>query len=128
MRKWVLFGLVICVAAGLSGAAVSNGRTTDPLGVAVSPHMLVLGYDQGGTVTVHTNVPLSSVDTGSLALNGIPATGSKADNRGNLVAFFSEAEVKAIVAPPSAVLTLTGLTNDGDTFEGSDTASVVDKR
>jgi len=49
---------------------------------------------------------------------------TKADCRGELVAKFDEAAVKAIVEPPSATLTLTGMTIDGDEFSGSDTVKV----
>jgi len=86
---------------------------------------MILNYDQGGTVTVHTDIPYSSVDKASLELSGIAVRGTKADSRGCLVAMFVEAEVKAIVSVPSTTLTLTGRTKDGASFAGSDTVLVM---
>ena len=124
MQRSLVLAVSLCLLVVASVAAFS-GRTDDPLGVAVSPHTLIIGADQGGTVAVHTAIPSSAVDTTTLALNGIPVLWTKADARGELVAMFSEGEVKAIVAPPSAVLTLTGELEDGTGFSGSDEARVV---
>jgi len=90
----------------------------------VSPQTILLGADQGGEVTVHAEIPYSLVDTSSLYLNGVPALYAFPDNRGELVVKFSEADVKTIVAPPSAVLTLVGLMSDGESFEGADIVTV----
>ena len=114
----------LVMALGLMGKAFSGARTEDPLGVAVSPQMILLGSDQGGDVSVHTDIPYGSVDCSTLALNGIPVSWTKADSCGNLVAKFDEWAVKAIVAPPGATMTLTGTTKDGVSFAGSDTVQV----
>ena len=92
--------------------------------MAISPHTLLLGAEQGGSVVVHADISYSQVDTSTLALDGIAALHSKPDLRGGLVAYFDEAAVKAIVAAPSATLTLTGETEDGTPFDGSDTVQV----
>jgi hypothetical protein len=118
--------VVAVLALGLASQVFSNGRTTDPIGVAVSPQTLILSLDQGGAVTVHTAVPFSTVDRGSLTLNGVPADATWADNRGNVVARFSETAIEALVAPPSATLTLCGSLTSGDTFSGSDTVRVIE--
>jgi hypothetical protein len=120
--------LVCLLAVGFgvfAGAAFSNKRTDDPIGVAVSPHSLQLGLNQGGKVTVHTSVSYGLVEIGSLTLNGIGVSAAFADSQGNLVAVFSESAVKAIVSPPSAVLTLEGVTKAGEALRGSDTVQVV---
>lgn len=125
MRKSLL---VVCLTAVLLVAAVAafpGNRSEDPLGVAVSPQTLILNWEQGGSVTVHTDIPYSIVDTESLDLSGVPVWWTKADDRGCLVAFFPEEEVKAIVAPPSAVLTLSGFTVEDEEFAGSDTVTVM---
>ena len=124
MQRSLVLVVSLCLVVVASVAAFS-GRTDDPLGVAVSPHTLILGADQGGTVAVHTAIPLSAVDTSTLYLNGIEVMWTKADARGELVAMFSEDAVKAIVTPPSALLTLTGQMADGADFWGSDEARVV---
>lgn len=125
MQRSLIGVVVLClgVCVFMQGA-YSNARTPDELGVAVSPQTLLLSSDQGGEVTVHTAVPYRDVDTSSLTLNGIPVRWTKADARGNLVAKFDEAQVKAIAAPPSLTLTLSGNYKDGSGFSGSDTVQV----
>lgn len=126
MRKSLGVVLGAIVALGLASQVFSNSRTSDPLGVAVSPQTLILSLDQGGAVTVHTAVKLSTVDTASLTLNGVAVTSAWADSRGNVVARFSEAAVEATVAPPGAVLTLEGVLKDRTRFAGSDSVRVVE--
>ncbi len=125
MRKGLICALTVALAVSLTNQAFSNARTDDPLGVAVSPQTLILSLDQGGAVTVHTLIRLTAVNTESLTLNGVPADAAWADSRGNLVARFSESEIEAIVAPPSAVLTLKGVMNDGTAFAGWDEVRVI---
>ncbi len=124
MAKHVVIALCLVLVAAT--AVISGNRSDDPLGVAVSPQTLLLGSAQGGSVVVHTDgLPYSSVDPKSVTLNGIAATATKADLCGDLVAYFSESAVKAIVSPPSATLTLSGSKLDGTTFSGSDSVKVV---
>lgn len=123
--------VAMLVAVGLLAAfgtahSSGNGRTSDPLGIAVAPQTLVLSKSQGA-VSVHTAIPYRSVDLETLVLSSslgacVP-TWTKADLRGDLVAYFNEAEVEAIVAVPSTRLTLSGETDAGP-FSGSDTVSV----
>ena len=91
--------------------------------VKVSPHVIAL-RSLATCVTVHTDIPLGQVDRQSVALNGVLPTLTKADLQGNLVAKFAAKDIKDIVAPPSVVLTLTGLTIDGLPFAGSDNVQV----
>ena len=128
MRKSLGVVLGAVAALGLASQVLSNSRTTDPLGIAVSPQTLILSLDQGGAVTVHTAVKFSTVDTESLKLNGVPADAAWADSRGNVVARFNEAAVEALVAPPAAVLTLCGTYTNGDggMFSGSDVVRVIE--
>lgn len=119
------FGVLLLGLTILAGPAFSGERSDDPLGVAVSPQMLILGAEQG-SVSVHTSIPFSSVDkTMSVTLNGVDAVYLKADDCGNLVAKYREAEIKAIVLPPSAVMTLEGTRTDGTAFSGSDSVRVM---
>lgn len=119
--------LAICLVAISATAVVCGSRTDDPIGVAVSPQTLLLGSEQGGFVVVHTDVPYRDVDKSSVTLSGVAAESTKADLCGCLVAYFDEDAIKALVAPPSVVLTLTGSKSDGMTFSGSDTVKVVQK-
>lgn len=124
MKRSIVVIMSLCLIAIMCASALCGNRTDDPLGIAVSPQTLLLGSDQS-TVTVHTDIPLGAVETSSLTLNGVPVVRTEADARGKLVAFFSEAAVKAIVAPPSAVLTLSGSLKDGSSFSGSDEVRVI---
>lgn len=127
MKKILVLSCVVVLGLCLYAceAFCNNRAYDDDIGIAVSPQTLILGMDQGGAVTVHTNIAYSSVDTSSLELNGIPASAAFPDDCGDLVAKFNEAAVKAIVDAPSAELTLTGLTKDGEPFAGSDTVNVI---
>ena len=113
------FGLALLVSAAPTDA------TAGDVAVVVAPKTLLLSELQGGEITVHATIAYSQVDCATLTLNGIPVTWTKADSRGELVAKFDEAAVKAIVSAPSAVLTLKGATVDGEAFEGSATVRVV---
>jgi hypothetical protein len=123
MKKFVFVALLVGMLCE-SPMVLAGARTDDPLGVAVSPQTLLLGTNQSGAVLVHTDIPLSSVATSTLDLNGIPASGAYADSLGNLVAAFNEMAVKSIVFPPAAELTLTGYYLSGEGFYGSDTVRV----
>ena len=70
----------------------------------------------------------NEVNTNTIELNRIPVFSTFADDRGNLVAKFKSADVKDLdfVAPSEATLTLTGETNGGISFTGSDTIRVID--
>jgi hypothetical protein len=89
----------------------------------VSPATIVLS-SFAECVTIHTDIPLSTVDRSSVTMNGLVPYLIKSDARGQLVAKFDAALVKAIVAPPSATLTLSGVTITGDSFTGSRTVPV----
>ena len=124
MAKYLI--LALCLAVVSTAGVIAGGRSDDPLGVAVSPQMLLLNSDQSGTVVVHTDgLPSSAVVPGSVKLNGVPALGTGADACGDLVASFDEKAIKAIVEPPAAALTLTGEYTEGGTFSGTDTVKVV---
>lgn len=124
MKRPILV-LCVCLCVGIFAvSAFSNARTDDALGIAVSPQTFLLSAVQG-SVSVHTAIGYSTVDLGSLALNGVAPTSTKADSRGNLVAKFDEAEIEALLAPPTADLTLTGLLKDGTAFSGTDRVRVV---
>lgn len=127
----VIVGATCLVMTLLAGSAFSNNRTDDPLGIAVAPHTLVLSKSQGA-VSVHTYIPYSRVECDTLILesdvpgaDSLDPTWTKADDRGNLVAYFDEDEVKSIVAVPETTLTLTGvLAPDDEIFRGSDEVNV----
>lgn len=122
-----LAAVVLGLACGaLGGAAwVAAGGGAIDVDVQVSPQTIVLGLDKGAAVTVHTDIAYGAVAGDSVALSGVPAYTTFADNRGNLVAKFRQAEIEAIIAPPAATLVLTGVTHEGMSFAGSDRVRVI---
>ena len=120
----VLSVAVGCLVSEASSRGSSATRSAD-IWIAVSPQTIVLGLDKGASVTVHTDIPLGVVDRTSIELSGVPSSYTKADSRGNLVAKFHQEEIEAIVSPPEATLVLTGMTEDGVPFSGSDTVRVI---
>lgn len=93
------------------------------IAIVVQPDQIVLNASSTW-VTVHTDIAYAEVVPSSVKLNGIPARVTKSDDCGDLVAKFVVGDIRAIVAPPSAVLTLTGLTKTGVPFSGTDTVRV----
>lgn len=119
----VACSLLVASAVGL-GLAANSPNSDDPTVITVMPHVINLSAG-GEWVTVNTNLPLSIVDADTVTLNGIPVAWVKADQRGQLVAKFTVAEIRSILAPPSTVLVLEGLLKDGTGFSGQDTVEVI---
>jgi len=120
---------VFSLLLGLSavGAFCQDSGT---IAIQVSPNV-VNTTAKGQWLTIHADIPLGVVDTASVYVNGVAVDWTKADAQGNLVAKFCLDDVLAVIAPPSATLTLTGTTKLGATFSGTDTVKVVtvgDKR
>jgi hypothetical protein len=100
--------------------------TVEPITVAVNVDPDTLNLKSSGQwVTVYADIPFADVDPASLALSGVPAARAAADPSGKLMAKFPRAAIQAIVAPPQATLTLTGVTVDGTQMVGSDTIRVI---
>ena len=137
MKRHIVYLFLICALIGLSSMASTAGErfrggasgapaeaTSDmQISIKVSPNTIAMD-SLGELVTVHTDISLGLVDTSSLSLNGVEVAWTKADAKGNLVAKFDLAEIKAIVEPPQATLRLEGLTNDGIEFSGTDAVTV----
>lgn len=106
----------------------ADARADAEVSILVAPQTINLdGQADGDWVTVHTDIPYAVVDTGTVALNGLAAAATFADDRGNLVAKFSLAAIRGMVAPPEAELILTGMTEDGASFSGIDTVKVLSR-
>ena len=125
MRRWGILTAAACLVLGVFvAAAYSDGDDADlAVVIRIAPNTIVLG-DPGAMVTVHAYIPYSAVDTSTVTLNGVPARICFPDDRGNLVSKFVEALIEEIVAPPSATLTLDGMTKGGESFTGSGTVQV----
>ena len=115
--------VVLMVVVGTSFVMANKASEGEGFCITISPKTIVLS-SVDTIVTVHSNIPYGTVDTVTLTLNGIPATFSKADACGDLVVKFGRADVKNIVEPGIAILTLSGELKDGSLFEASDTITV----
>ena len=128
--SFALAGMILSSGAVIFAAAAADITVE----VLVSPQTILLGSDQGEMVTVHAEIPYSAVnDTAqmTLTLNGIPVQFTKSDARGELVAKFLEDEVKAIFgddAPPLVTMTLSGMTEAGESYSGSDIVKIKYRR
>ncbi len=118
-KALLVISLVVAVAALALVMQAGIAEDVQSVVAVVSPSTIVIGVP-GQDVTVHVELALSAVDASSVRLSGLVPLGVFADNRGELVAKFSRQAVEAIVAPPSAILELTGAKKDGGLFAGSD--------
>lgn len=122
-KSCLIAAVVLMVAVGTSLVVANKASDGEGFCITISPNTLVL-HGEDTIVTVHSNIPYASVNTVSLTLNGIPASFSKADACGDLVVKFGRADVKDIVEPGLATLTLSGELKDGSPFEASDSITV----
>lgn len=116
--------ITVAIALTLAVAAGSIVYADAEVEILVSPQNILLDAVQGGMVTVHADISYGLVEKGSVTLNGVPAKFTFADDCGDLVAKFAEVDIKALVSPPSATLTLAGVTTAGEAFSGSDVVKV----
>ena len=118
MRTWIVAVAVLAlVAAGIVMAEVV------PVAIQVSPHTIALNANCTW-VTVHADIAYSVVDGATITLNGIPATVTFADDRGDLVGKFDFDVVIEGLAPGEAEMVLTGERTDGTLFSGSEVVRV----
>ena len=120
MKNW--FAVFSGIASlGLASVALAS----DPVDIYVSPSVLVLQSKTASPITVHATVKLSTVNAATVQLNGIPAKSVFADSRGELVAKFDIAAVKALAElSPELTLTLTADLKDGSEITGIDVVQV----
>jgi hypothetical protein len=124
MKKSIVLMCVVGLLLGSLGGDALSVDDVRVIEIQISPSVLVFKAKTTSAVTVHTDIAYSAVASATVELNGIPVKATFSDSRGQLVAKFDLNAVKDIVAPPSAVLTLTGTTKDGAPFAGSDTIGV----
>jgi len=122
MKKSLIGVLAVCglLGIGLAGVAVGNSAVGDgEPAMMVSPSTIVLA--KVDAVTVHTNIPASTVVPGSLDLDGAAPTGIGVDSCGHIVAKFAIADLD--LAPGEVTLTLSGTLTTGD-FSATDVVRV----
>jgi len=104
---WILASLGLGGDLGANGAV--DGSTADMM---ISPPTVVLA--KVSQVTVHTNIPLSTVIPASVTLDGVAASGVWADTLGHLAARFEVAGLG--LAPGVRTVVFAGLFVDGREF------------
>jgi hypothetical protein len=112
---YVLIGLMFGSMA-LGSKAVKG----DDPAMKVSPHTIVL--EKVDTLTVHTNIPCSTVETGTVRLETVDAEDVWADDCGDLAARFALTELE--LDPGDVTLTLCGSYKEDGTFAATDTVWV----
>ena len=123
-RILVVVGIAYVLVGLMFGSMALGSKAVkgDDPAMKISPHTIVLG--KVDTVTVHTNIPYSSVDTGSVTLDGAAPTGRGvwADDCGDLAARFAVADLE--LETGYVTLTLYGSYTENGTFEVTDTVWV----
>jgi hypothetical protein len=118
--------LVTALALAALFVFVSSPLAAEEIDITVSPNVINIA-SASTVVTVHTDIAYSAVAGATVELNGIGISWWKSDSRGYFVAKFAASAVKGIVEPgTTATLTLTGQTNSGVPFSGSDDVDVIE--
>jgi hypothetical protein len=94
--------------------------------IQISPRTLIIGAPVP-SVTVHADIPFALVAGDTVELNGIPATATFADDRGDLVAKFPFTEIESLATEAGGsdlTLLLTGVMVDSQTFGGEAVVAV----
>jgi len=126
--SWILVFVLSVSMAWLLNPGVTFGYDVQNIQIQVSPNVLNIG-SKGEVVTVHTDLPYSSVTGASVFLNGVPISWWKSDDRGYFVAKFDMDKVKyeAGLIVGENMVVLTGMTKDGVQFTGQQTLKVISK-
>ena len=122
MNKKLVAISIGCVLAGLAGLAMGNSGVKDEApAMMASPQTIVLS--KVSEITVHTNIPASSVDRTTVTLNDADATAVWADDCGHLAARFNVVDL-ALEPGEAVTLTLDGDCGEGGTFSVDDVVRV----
>jgi len=111
----------LCVLLVLSVFAYADAPTT--VNIQVAPATIVLKAPLKW-ITIHADIDYSAVNAASVCINGLDADLVFADDRGDLVAKVSFPRIAPQLLAGSAEIVLTGVTNEGDAFSGSETVRV----
>lgn len=127
MKKLTFFTFITFFLALIAVSAASpEGARAET--IKVSPKVVVLDY-YGTRVTIHTDIPVGSVDREDIFLevNGggpLYPCSVYSDLRGNLVVKFLFDDLRSYLSAPSALFTLNGSYTDGSAFSAEEVVSV----
>ncbi|MCD4703265.1 MAG: hypothetical protein K8R64_03040 [Methanosarcinaceae archaeon] len=120
-----VFVIVFISLAYIGIAFADTSPEPDTIDIQIAPATLNLNLE-GPMVTVHADIAYSKVDTNTLELNGVPASDTYSDDRGNLVARFDPTLIRETVDQPEGTLTFTGKMLVGTSFTGEETVRVIE--
>jgi len=124
MRKPLIAAVLICAIMALAATttvlANSAVKGNEP-GMMVSPQTIVLA--KTNAVTVHTNIPATSVAAETVTLDDVAPLAVWADDCGDLAARF-DVDALTLIPARQVLLTLRGVYTSGDTFAAEDTVRV----
>jgi hypothetical protein len=127
IRTVATFGCTVALAAALV-ALPSEAQACDNV-IRIAPETLNL-RSSGTVVTVHTDVPYSSVDVYTVYLSGVAINSWKADDRGYFVAKFLMDDIKAVdglVLNDYNTFQLVAMTVDGEPICGEAEVMIIDR-
>lgn len=123
MKKTLLGIVALCglLVLGLAGRVLANSAVDgDVPAIMASPQVIIPA--KVSQLTIHTNIPASTVMFGTVALNGVAAENLGVDSCGHLVARFDLADLSLV--PGVMQLELTGLFVDGTPFAATTEVTV----
>ena len=129
MKKTFFKILLFCgiIAFGLASIAIASKAVDgEEPAMMVSPSVVILDkLCEDSTLTVHTNIPASTVEPGSIDLDGVTPIGVGVDSCGDIVAKFAVDDIN--LEPGEVTLTLNGAYTEeagGGGFSASDVLTV----
>jgi hypothetical protein len=122
MKKLAMFAGIVVVLTSMAGLCVAGSPWGDQ-DITLSPKILVPDYS-GTRLTIHTSIPASEVDNGSVTItvDGVVEVAPYSlgvDLQGNIVAKLHVNDVLGYIHTPSISITLNGRYNSGDSFNAN---------
>lgn len=120
--------ILVAFLGGLLSGLITLLTGTIVAEIEVAPQTLNL-QNQGAVVTVHTDLPYSSVSSAEVWLEGQPIFFSKSDAQGYFVAKFEMEAIQGLDLDVGSwnELCMEGKMKNGDSFRGVDEVRVIDE-
>ncbi len=126
MLKMTRIFLCLCIVPLIQMPAL---YAEEEISIKASPNIIqAFAASKGDWVTVHTDIPYSSVAVASVTMNGLDVDFTESDSCGDLVAKISLTKLlERVLVPGRNELHLEGLTRDKVEFFGTDTIHYIIK-